>query len=78
MNREYDKTAERQPDQIDPDYLADILARDGNLQNLTVVRLALKDLKNSSLDSAISRLKVDLDKIRSINPDLYSYLKNRI
>ena len=64
--------------QIDPNYLIGAIEGDGGLEQLTAVRMALKDLKNGDIDTAIFRLKQDLDKIRGLNYDLYQYLIDRI
>ena len=44
------------------------------LQSLTVVRMAEKDLEKGEWKSAIARLKVDADKIRPINKKLYDLI----
>lgn len=43
-----------------------------DFQDLTVARMAIKDLRNGNLNSAMQRLKVDADKMRDPeHPELY-------
>ena len=42
--------------------------------SLTVAIMALRDLKNNNLNSAMARLKIDADKIIITNRELYDLI----
>lgn len=45
-----------------------------DLDILTAVVMARRDLENGLVNSAVARLKVDLDKIRMHSTELYMYI----
>lgn len=46
------------------------------MQTLTVCRMAITDLENGDMDSAVARLRVDADKIRMDDMELYEWIIN--
>lgn len=48
------------------------------MQQLTVCRMAITDLKNGNLESAVARLRVDADKIRTDDMELYEWILNPV
>ena len=53
-----------------------LIEQDEHTKSLTVAIMALRDLKNDEIKSAIMRLRVDLDKIRMTNPELSDFIWN--
>ena len=53
-----------------------LIEQDEHTKSLTVAIMALRDLKNDEIKSAIMRLKVDMDKIRMTNPELNDFIQN--
>ena len=76
MNNHYEQPGqlETEDDQV---VLIELIDQHAALKELTVVRMARKDLENGNIKSAIFRLAVDLDKIRDICPELYRYVDER-
>lgn len=52
-----------------------LIERDEHSKSLTVSQMALRDLENGNVHSAVSRLRVDQDKFIITNPDLYYYIE---
>jgi hypothetical protein len=50
------------------------IALNPELQSLTAIRMAEKDLEAGEWSSAIARLKVDADKIRPLSQKLYDLI----
>ncbi len=56
--------------------LTDLIKKDEHTTSLTVARMALKDIEAGRISDAIARLKVDSDKIRATNRELYDFIMN--
>lgn len=56
--------------------LTDLIKKDQHMISLTVARMALKDIEVGRISNAIARLKVDADKIRTTNRELYDFIMN--
>ena len=54
--------------------LISLIEQDAHTKSLTVAVMALRDLAEGRIDSALLRLKVDLDKIVHTNRELSSYV----
>lgn len=48
-----------------------------DIQIYTVVHMAVKDLEKGNIESAVSRLRIDADKIRMHSEPLYEYINKK-
>lgn len=61
---------------IDAAKLGKLIKNDKNYEQLTVCKMALRDIADGKLKSAVARLSVDLDKLMARNPELSDYVKS--
>lgn len=54
--------------------LIELIERDKHTKSLTAAQMALRDLADGRINSALLRLKIDLDKLTSTNRELYDFV----
>ena len=64
---------DKEPDAVK---LKGLIESDPHTMSLTAAQMALREIENGNVNSALAHLRVDLDKLLITNRELYDYIQS--